>query len=111
MKNLETPYACGLCKKEFHKSISLVKHVDLRHPKASKQFSTLSHANDKSDTLKHLNIQNKNKAFSKTKVEKILDQFSDKLNLPWKSIVYFKFPGEIKFINKLIKNLFYFMKC
>ena len=48
------------------------------------------------------------------KVEKILDQFINKLNLPWKFEIdnefqiNFKFPVEIKFINKLIKNLFYF---
>ena len=45
-------------------------------------------------------------------VEKILNQFIDKLNLPLKFEIdnkfqiNFKFPGEIKFINKLIKKNF-----
>ena len=31
MKDLVTPYACAICKKEFHNSVSLVKHNQLRH--------------------------------------------------------------------------------
>ena len=41
MNNLQTPYACSICKKEFSTAISLVKHVELRHSK-SKDSSILS---------------------------------------------------------------------
>ena len=44
MKNSETPYACAICKKEFHNSIPLVKHFELRH-QSSHQKSTNSNKN------------------------------------------------------------------
>ena len=41
MNSSSTPYACAICKKEFHNSISLVKHVEWRHRK-SRQLSKFS---------------------------------------------------------------------
>jgi len=56
MSNLQTPYACSICKKEFHITISLVKHVEWRHAKATKsskkaQENANSYSN--SDILGH----------------------------------------------------------
>ena len=39
MKNSKTPYACAICKKEFHGSIPLVKHFELRHRSLNKKTS------------------------------------------------------------------------
>ena len=41
MSNIQTPYACAICKKEFRSAVFLVKHVEWRHSK-SKQSSKLS---------------------------------------------------------------------
>ena len=51
------------------------------------------------------------KAFAALKVEKILNQFIDKLNLPWKFEIQclFQISRGDKVINKLIKNLFHFI--
>ena len=36
MKNFIAPFACAICKTEFHNPISLVKHVETEHPIAVK---------------------------------------------------------------------------
>ena len=40
MRNLQSPYVCGICKKGFHIPRFLIKHVEFRHPTKSRKFST-----------------------------------------------------------------------
>ena len=41
MRNLKSAFACAICKKEFYNPSLLIKHVEVRHPNLSRQFSTI----------------------------------------------------------------------
>ena len=40
MRNPATPFACSICKKEFHSLILLEKHVELRHQTEIQSFGS-----------------------------------------------------------------------
>ena len=46
MVNLRTPYGCTICKKAFSNPVSLIKHIDWRHP-TKKIAQTSSKVNNK----------------------------------------------------------------
>ena len=56
MRRSQTPYACSTCKKEFRNAISLVRHVELRHP-PSNQSSTFSNKSNETNQS-HSNFEN-----------------------------------------------------
>ena len=45
MRNLKSAFACAICKKEFYNPSLLIKHVEVRHPNSSRQFSTIKNEN------------------------------------------------------------------
>ena len=47
MRKLITPYECGFCKIKFRNPLFLIRHVELRHPRTSEQFSPLPSDNIK----------------------------------------------------------------
>ena len=57
MRRSQNPYACSTCKKEFHNAISLVRHVELRHPPLN-QSSTFYNKNNLTNES-HSNFENK----------------------------------------------------
>ena len=90
MRNLQSPYVCGICKKGFHIPRFLIKHVELRHPTKSRKFSTNTNLFNNS---KKISAPSKNNEafdndfeFVSINVDEI-EQISDDVDIQKKSIV------------------------
>ena len=61
MRNLKSAFACAICKKEFYNPSLLIKHVEVRHPNSSRQFSS----------FRNENLRSKKSNLEKDNLEKI----------------------------------------
>ena len=68
MNNFQTPYACSICRKEFRNAISLVKHVELRHPEKGPNESKNNHRKELDiEKYTYSDIEVSDKIFSEQK--------------------------------------------
>ena len=100
MENTKTPFGCTICKKEFSNPISLVKHVQWRHPLAQKTQRSknlnledlVSSPGNRNDTqlcqlcYKHVNIE------ASTNDKSIEGQTNPKSLVPNDSVYMSKYP-------------------
>ena len=67
MRNLPTPYACGICETEFYNPVFLIKHVEVRHPTKARNFSSLSTTNIRDTKTDFSNHSKEKSANSRSK--------------------------------------------
>ena len=68
MRKIRTPYVCGICKTEFRNPISLVKHVELRHPEKGQNESKNNHPKELDvEKYTYSDIEVSDKIFSEQK--------------------------------------------
>ena len=83
MRKIRTPYVCGICKTEFRNPISLVKHVELRHPEKGQNESKNNHPKELDiEKYTYSDIEVSDKIFSEQKeFEHSPEQVHDNISL------------------------------
>ena len=81
MRNLKSAFACAICKKEFYNPSLLIKHVEVRHPNSSRQFSTI-----KNESLRSTKSNFRNVTLEKLSTLKTNDDQNDEKSFEFVSI-------------------------